>query len=360
MNNILSGGGMIQILDKHKPLLDQYGIEKIEYQVIGAGDSGDVSKLKVVPDSVDLKQMILDENDTRVQRSLEYHLESMAFQLVFNLLPGWEINEGNTHEFTIDVVKRKINVASTIFSTSEYNLLVPHALISQDVGVEVGGAIRVGRLSEVNPELYRLCVDNHIVEVNGQILGVGDGEEPGFWAIQLMFDSNIEGAETAFMEKHTHKIPWPTAEDLKLNQGDLNLDQLAAYEVFSYPPFFQPKEPYKQPTKITVNENVSSYTGRRAMVFDVKTGMSVRVDTLPVGPKLLQPMYDWLAQQLKEKIEVARNDWPQDVSDTLDETLNYCWVVVDAVKDEIRIGAIGNRQLSETFELSIKPPRSKL
>ncbi len=96
------------------------------------------------------------------------------------------------------------------------------------------------------------------------------------------------------------------------------------------------------------------------MVFGAKTGMSVRFDTLHVGPKLLQPMYDWLAQQLKEKIEVARNDWPQDVSDTLDETLNYCWVVVDAVKDEIRIGATGNRQLSETYERSIKPPRSKL
>lgn len=89
------------------------------------------------------------------------------------------------------------------------------------------------------------------------------------------------------------------------------------------------------------------------MVFDAKTGISVRVVTLHVGPKLLQPMYDWLAQQLKEKIEVARNDWPQDVSDTLDETLNYCWVVVDAVMDEIRIGATGNRQLSETFKLCV-------
>ena len=353
MNNLFSGDGLLQILDKHKPLLDQYGIEKIEYQVIGAGDSGDVSKLKVVPESVDLKQMILDENDTRVQRSLEYHIEGIAFQLVNNLLPGWEINEGSTHEITIDVVKRIIDINTTIFSTSEYNLLVPHALISQDVGVEEGGAIRVGRLSEVNPELYRLCMDNHIVEVNGQILGVEDGEEPGFWAIQLIFDSNVKGAETTFIEKHTHKIPWPTAEDLKLKQGDLNLDQLAAYGVFSYPLYFQPKEPYKQPTKITVNEKVSSYIGRRVMVFDAKTGISVRVDTLHVGPKLLQPMYDWLAQQLKEKIEVARNDWPQDVSDTLDETLNYCWVVVDAVMDEIRIGATGNRQLSETFKLCV-------
>lgn len=357
MNNVLSDDGLTRFLDgltrilnKHKPLLDQYGIEKIDCLVVGGGDSGDVSELKVVPESVDLKQMLPDENDTRVQRSLGYRIEGMVFEMVNGVLPGWEINEGSSHDFSIDVSKRTIDVSSTVYSNSDYNLLVPHALIKQDSGVEDNGAIRVGRLSDVNPELYRLCVDNHIVEIYGQILGLDDGEKPGFWQVMPTFDQSVVEPEHKFMEKHTRSIAWPTAEDLKSNQEDLNLNQLAAYRYCSYPTFDRQGKRTKSATNILVDENASLVLFQERWEYDPKVSMAVRVDTLHVGPKLLHPMYDWVVERLKEKLDSAEDGWPDDV----DTEISYHWVVADVVNDEIRVGSCGLLRNSETFEIHVK------
>ncbi len=349
MNNLFSGDGLLQILDKHKPLLDHYGIMKIESTVVGGGDSGDISELDILFESEELNKTFHDERNEPDHNTLMHRIEDMIFEMTRAILPGWENNDGSNHVFSIDMVKRKINVVSTLFSTSEYNLLVPHALISQDVGVEEAEKIRIGRLSEVNPELYRFCVDNHIMDISGQILGVEDGEEPGFWQIQLMFDQNVKNAETAFMEKHTQIIPWPTPEDIESNQSGLDLKQLAAYKVRSFKPFFQIKGAIQPPSEIVVHEDISVFTKMRFSTFDSKLGKSVFINTLHVGPKLLQPISGWIVEQLKEKLDAAKDGWPENV----DTEYPHYWVVVDAVNDEIRIGAIGNRQLSETFKLCV-------
>lgn len=339
MSNAVSNTQLAHILAKHKPFFDQYGIEKIDCLVVGGGDSGDVSELKVTPESVDLKQMVPDEWDTRIQRTLGYHIEGIIFAMVYVLLPGWEINEGSSHEFSIDVSKGTIDVSSTAYSATEYNLLVPHALLKQDSGVEENGSIVVGRLSEVNNDLYRFYVDNHIVEISAQILGIDDKETPGFWQVSPLFDPCVKESGKLFLEKHTRTIPSSPPDDL-------DLTPLAEYKLSNYPQYDRRGKKVNSGTVIEVNEDLPGALKHDRWNYDHNTQMAVRIEAVLVGPKLLQPLYDWTAERLKEKLESVEGDWPDDV----DTSYTYKWVVVNVANDEIRVGACGHLTLSETFE----------
>ena len=75
------------------PILEQLGVATVTIEYNGYGDEGNVETILFEPTPPELPE------------GLEESLENAVLEL---LLPGWEINEGSSGQFVLDVTARRL------------------------------------------------------------------------------------------------------------------------------------------------------------------------------------------------------------------------------------------------------------
>jgi len=92
------------------PLLRERGIQHIEAQYDGYGDSGNVSDIALTPEDA-----TLDDLQSRVS--------DLVWDVAYGLHPGFEINDGGEGTLTWDVVADRIDVDHANFYTGRDEFL---------------------------------------------------------------------------------------------------------------------------------------------------------------------------------------------------------------------------------------------